>query len=307
MAWANIAIAGGSAAGAYFGSQTEDKKVEPLPRTPGSIAGERKLLELGTQPAPTLPTQGIAELTPIQKLIQSRLSGALSGIEGASQQATDYYSDLLSKDYDVTQDPRYLAAQREAGIEGRRAVTAANRGSERQGMLGSSGARQKALEEFQASSTSPLLNVLAQLLTERERLKAGAAQGITGAAGQKVQSLAAVGGIADEARAVEQAGDDAVFRQALANILFPYQYQAGIATSLMNFQPGLAVTGGGLSDTGRFASAAGPFFEQVAPLLLNRPATGGVTGGGTSGGGATQGGNTTIGGGTTSTAHRLGR
>ncbi len=235
----------------------KDKKIEAAPRTAGSVAGEEFLTSKLGQ-APDMPQQGIAGLTPMQQLIQSRLGSMLSNVEEGGTAASDYYRNLLSDDYDVTQDPRYLAAKDVADVQGRTAANAAARKAEGAGMLqsaGPGGASQHIFDAYQDSATSPLLGVMSQLLSNRESLQAGAAEGVGRTAGQQLQNVAAVGGISDQARAIEQAGNDALFQYAMQTVLFPYQQQANIASSLMNFKPDTFTTGGGLTDLG-FATNA---------------------------------------------------
>ena len=255
---------------------TKDQKIKLIPRTEGSKAGENLLMDIaGT--TPNIPQAGVAGLTPMQKIIQQSLPGLMDRISEGGTAAGDYYKGVLGKDFDLESDPRYQTLMQQSGVLTKQASTQARRGSERMGMLDSSPANEFEGSEIQKAQ-SPILQAIGSLLNQKEAERMNAAQGIGRAGAQEVGNVAAVGGIAETARSVEQQRADALYNQLMQQILFPFQYQASLANSLMNFKPDYAVTGGGMTDLG--------FMLQVGKDAAAAVATGGVSAGG-GGGGAT--------------------
>ena len=226
----------------------EEQKLEPVPRTTGSKKAETYLKNL-LQRTPDIPLQGTAELTPVQMAIQGMTPDLLSQVTRSGDLATGEYRDILEGDYDPRTSPYYEGLRQESERLKKEGVTSLRQRAELGGMLTSSGA---AVSEasFLKQSNSALLRELGRLLeTERGR-KLLAAEGIQSAEARKIGNVAAVGGIAEEARSIEQQRADALYIQSLQMALAPYQYQAKIAESLMNYSPDYAVTGGGMTDLG---------------------------------------------------------
>lgn len=237
--------------------------------------GAQTLQNLAGQ-TPTIPQQGVAELTPMQQLIQSQLPALLGNINQTGQQATDYYSDVLGGDYDPRTSPYYEGLRQESERLKGQGVTSLRQRAELGGMLQSSNAA--GVEgQFVNQSNAAFLKELGGLYeTERNR-QGQAAQGIQQAGTQQVQNVAAVGGIADQQRVIEQAQQDALYQQLIMQILFPYQYQAQLAQALMGMPGGVQVTGGGMTDLSQGLILGG----TVAGAVLN-PSGGAeaMTGGG---------------------------
>ncbi len=239
---------------------TEEKKVKIRPEVLEAADYLKTLMQSGT---PTIPTQGTADLTPVQQLIMSQLPGMLSGTAEAGQQARDYYSGVLNENYDVFNDPRYEAIRTENERLTRAGQTALRRGAERFGQLDSTPAR-VGEAEFLSQSGSNLLKSLGELLTYKEGQKERAAGNIQNVPARDIQNVGAITGLADTERNVEQMRADALYQSALKQILFPYQYQAGLANSLMGMPGGVQVTGGGLTDFGFLANMG----AQVGGMAL---------------------------------------
>jgi hypothetical protein len=239
-----------------MGFFTEDTEIEMIPRTEGSLAGEKRLMELIGR-SPNVPLQGTAGLSPVQMAIQQLLGPLLGKVTEGGSAAQDYYKKILGDNYDLESDPRYQTLMQQAGVLTKMASTQSKRGAERQGMLDSSGAKELEMTEMQKAH-SPILQAIGDLLTRKESERMTAAGGIGRAGAQEVSNIAAVGGIADIERSIEQMQADALYNQALMQILFPYQYQANLANALMNYQAPYAVTGGGLTDFGMATSLAAP-------------------------------------------------
>lgn len=238
-----------------MGLFTEDTKIKQVPRTEGSIAGEEKLTDL-IGSTPNIPTQDVAGLTPMQMAIQQGLPDMYGRITEGSKDAQDYYKSILGDNFDLESDPRYQTLMQQSGILTKQASTQAKRGAERMGMLDSSNAKDLEMTEIQKAQ-SPILMAIESLLGRKENERMMAAEGVGRAGAQEVGSIAAVGGIADLERIIEQMQADSLYNQALQQILFPFQYQANLANSLMNYKPDYAVEGGGLSDFGYAAQSIG--------------------------------------------------
>jgi len=249
-----------------MGLFTEDQEIEMIPRTEGSLQGEAYLKSLLSSGTPNIPTQGTAGLTPVQLLIQQQLSALLGKTTEAGNLATGEYSKILGDDYDPRTSPYYEGLRQESERLKKEGVTGIRQRSELGGMLNSSSAA-VAEGDFISQSNSALLQELGKMLeTERGR-KLLAASGIQNAQSQEIGNVAAVGGIAEQARMIEQQQADALYNQIMQTILFPYAYQSQLATSLMNYSPDYAVTGGGMTDLG-------------AGLSILAPIAGGFIGGG---------------------------
>ena len=237
-----------------MGIFTKDQKLEQAPRTAGSVAGEKRLTELIGRPDPTLPTQGTAGLTDVQREVQRRLGGTPESISEAARLATGKFRDTLEGGRDPLTSPAFESYRRLAEELKTGAVTSTRQAAQQQG-----GTRSTAALGAEATTArkfdTQILAEAGRLLEIEEDRKLQAAAGIQGAAGEEVRGLRDVTGAADIERQIEQQRATALYQQALAQIMFPYDKVAGIATALMNFQPDTVVTGGGLTDLGFAASA----------------------------------------------------
>ena len=245
-----------------MGLFTEPQELEIIPQSDASKTGQAYLQNL-LATMPNVPTQGVAGLTPIQLMIQKMLPGYLNQVNQAGDLASKEYSDILSDKYDPRTSPYYEGLRQEAERLQTEGVTSLRQRAELGGMVNSSNA---AVSEgsFINQSNSALLTELGRLMeTERGR-KMLAAEGIQGAESKRLGNVAAVGGIAEEARSIEQQRADALYSQALMQMLFPYKYQAKLANSLLNYKQDYAVTGGGMTDLGFGLNVAGQAFGAYA-------------------------------------------
>ena len=247
---------------------TEEQKLKIVPQSEASKAGQAYLEKL-LATTPNVPTQGTGGLTPVQLMIQKMLPGYLDKVNQAGDLASGEYSDILSDKYDPRTSPYYEGLLQEAERLQAEGVTSLRQRAELGGMLGGSNAA-VAEGSFINRSNSALLMELGRLMeTERGR-KLLAAEGIQGSEAKRLGSVAAVGGIAEEARSIDQQRADALYTQALTQMMFPYQYQANLANSLLNYSPDYAVTGGGMTDLGIMYTVGG----QVAGSMAGAAAGG---------------------------------
>jgi len=248
---------------------TKDQEIEIIPQSEASKTGQAYLeQQLGS--TPDVPQQGVAGLTPIQMAIQGMLPGTLDRVAEGSTAAQDYYKGILNSDASLEDDPRYQTLMQQSDILTRKASTEAKRGSERYGMLDSSGGAESQMTAIQKAQ-SPILQAIGSLLTQKEGEKMNAAEGVGRAGSQEIGNVAAVGGIAEAARSIEQQQADALYQQVMMQMMFPYQYQTNIANSLLNYSPDYAVTGGGMTDLG-FMVNAGAQAAGAAAKTTPKPA-----------------------------------
>lgn len=260
-----------------MGIFTEDTKVKLAPRTGESVAGG-EFLQRQIGGAPSIPTSGVAGMTPIQALIQQRLGPLLQNVGEAGQLATDEYRRTLEGGYDPRTSPYYESLRGEAEYLKRKGTTALRREHELGGTLMDTNAM-GLRGEFINRADSALLQELGRLYeSERDRTER-AAVGIQDVGARQAGTMAAVGGIAETQRSIEQQQADALYQQAMQQILFPYQYQSQIASMLMNYSPDIVLTGGGLSDFGYAAQSIGSAIKSYYETK------GGGKGGGGGGGG----------------------
>lgn len=231
-----------------MGLFTEEKKAKPLPRTAGSLAGEKFLTEQIGE-TPDAPLRETAGLTPVQLAIQQSLPGLLSRTGESGELATEEFRRTLTDEYDPRTSPYYEGLRQEAERLKTAGTTQLRRRAELGGNLSASLAGSQEAS-FIAESDSALLKELGRLLETDRGRKLLAAEGIQGAEARNIANVAAVGGIAEVERNIEQQRSDALYSQALQMFMLPFQQQAQIASQLMNFKQDFIVTGGGMTDLG---------------------------------------------------------
>src|SRR5512145_1471993 len=145
-----------------MGIFTEDVKTKIRPEV---LYGAQTLQNLAGQ-TPTVPQQGVAELTPMQMLIQSSLPGMLTDINQAGDMARNYYSNTLNAPYGLENDPEAMLLQQQADIAGGQAITASRRGMESRGMLDSSHTAWNDINAYMGA-INPYANARAGLLREQ--------------------------------------------------------------------------------------------------------------------------------------------
>jgi len=193
---------------------------------------------------------------------QSALLGSLGDygqqVQGNYDQATDYYKGVLGGGYDPRNSDYYKGLRQEAGQLKADSNTAIRRQAAAGGMLQSS-PTQAQIGDNERQVNNTLLTQLGGMY-ENERSRMGqAAQGLQQADSQRLQATGQVASLMDMERQIEQQKMDALYNQALQTVMFPYQYQAGLANSIFSGSQGSQpiVTGGGLTDLGFIASVGG--------------------------------------------------
>lgn len=234
---------------------TKDEKLKVVPRTEESIFGGQFNIDLLKEGPPTIPTQEIAGLTPIQKLIQDQLAGTLKSTGESTALAKGEMTKTLTDQYDPRTSDLYRGLREESERLKTEGLTDVRQRAELGGMLQSTPAV-AAEQSLINIADSNLLQQLG-LLTEKERdRKVDAARDIQGVDAAGISNVAAIGGVADQQRAVEQARNDALYNAAIQQVLFPYTNMSNIASSLLNVQDQAFMTGGGMTDLG-FGLATG--------------------------------------------------
>jgi len=223
----------------------DDPKAKFLPRTGESFVGS-DFLQRQLQGTPDMPTAGTAGLTPIQELIQQKLGPLLQNIQEGGQLATDQYRSTLAGDYDPRTSPYYEALRGEADYLKRKGTTALRREHELGGTLMDTNAM-GVRGAFINRADSALMQELGRLFESERNRQERAAVGIQTVGARQAQGMAAVGGIAEAERGIEQQRANALYQQAIQQILFPYQYQTSLANAMMNYTGPLYARGGGAS------------------------------------------------------------
>ncbi len=246
-----------------MGLFTKDKKLKAVPRTEESKTAGKYLMDTLKKGTPEIPVRNVADLTPMQQLIQEKLGGYLSSSEESSALARKTYTDILNEDPDITKGKQYQGLKSEAERLKKKGITDVRHSANRKGMFGSS--PQFAGEgEVSAQYDSNLLTLLGQLEERQKDRKTQAAGDISRLDSSNISNAAAIGGIAKEEQMNEQMKSDALYSAALQQVMFPYTTMSNIAAQLLNVRQDYAVTGGGMTDLG-FALSAGATAMSGAP------------------------------------------
>lgn len=234
---------------------TKDQKVKRLAPTKGQQVGIDKLTDIVSAPDPTLPTLGTAELSPVQQEVQRMLGGSAQSIEEAAILATSRFRDILNDQSDPLSSQgfesfrRLKEDQKTGQITANRQAAQFGRGSTRS--TPALGVESDTRRQFDLETSDEAT----RLIERQQDRKDNAAVGIQAAVAEGVRGLSEVTAAADIERQIESQRATALYQQALAQIMFPYDKVAGIAESLMNRRPDTVVTGGGLTDLGFVVSA----------------------------------------------------
>jgi len=249
-----------------MGLLTKSEKVRLAPQTTESKIGSQKIQGLLGQ-TPNIPTQDIAGLSSMEQLIQKYLPQYFANINAGGDLAQGEYTKILTDQYNPMDSPFYEGLRGEAARLKAKGITSLRQRANLGGMLDSTNAIGQE-GDFANQSDSSLLQILGQLFENERGRKMNAAQGIQSSQSQNLSNVAAVGQMAGAEREIEQARNDALYQQAIQSIMFPYQYQASLAQSLLNYSPGMIATGGGMTDVGMLltggAQAGGAYFGAKA-------------------------------------------
>lgn len=195
----------------------------------------------------TMPTQQVAGISPFQSQILQSLQAAMPQINQQYQVAAQQLGATARGEYDPYTSPYYQSLREEGERAKRQATTAARERAEMGGALYSTpaaGVEAGARAQIETALQSELARLYE---TERGR-QLGAAQALPQLGAQQIAQYGQALTLEDFQRQVQQQQYNALYQQAMSQILAPYQYNAAIAQAL--YQPQAAVTGGGLSDVG---------------------------------------------------------
>lgn len=228
------------------------------------------LLDLLKSGTPNIPIQQIAGLTDTQQAIQSGLKSQYANLNANYDTARGYYTDVINDQYDPRTSDYYQGLRQEAGDLKTEASNDVRQSANLGGMLQST-PRMAVESENRRKIDNQTLTLLGGMYeTERNR-KENAIGNLGQIDAQQAQSTGMLSQIADQERSIEQARNDALYNQALQTILFPYQYQAQLASAIFGAsQP--VVTGGGMTDLGFLVSAgaslAGGYFGAKSDIRV---------------------------------------
>jgi uncharacterized protein YaaQ len=211
------------------------------------------LINLLNQGTPDIPQQQVAGMTGVQSDLLSSLGDYTNDINANYGQATGYYKDVLSGNYDPRNSDYYKGLRNEAAQLKADSGTAIKRNASAGGMLSSS-PTSALIGSNERQINNQLLTLLGGMY-ENERSRMGqAAQGLQQADSQRIQNVGQTMQVADVERQIEQQRNNALYNQALQTVMFPYQYQVNIASAIFGASQPI-VTGGGATDLGIAFSA----------------------------------------------------
>jgi hypothetical protein len=197
------------------------------------------------------PTLQVAELTPEEQAIQNALPDYFAGSQDSYNQSKKYYSDVLSGSYDPLTSPYYQGLRANLEARTKADVQRVKRAGQGSGML-RSGPTQALAAEQERLGNADIATVEGQLLeSERNRMQ-NAAGSMLGLEQSRLSTMAGVSSLAEKARAIQQAKNQAAFESAIQDMLAPYLYNAQIASALLNERRYVSYeTGGGMNDLGQ--------------------------------------------------------
>lgn len=203
------------------------------------------------------PQQEVAGLTEEQKAVQGDTENVIASTNRGYQEANNYLQEVLGGNYDPRTSDYYKGLRNEAETFKADSNAALKRRSQAGGMMYSTPAA-----GLQAENTRRIDDrTLRQLggLYENERDRMGqAATGIGQVDAQQISNLGAGNQLLDQQRGIEQARLNAQYQEAMTELLAPYQYQAPLASPVLQEQRYFykSNSGGGMMG-GILGSAAG--------------------------------------------------
>jgi hypothetical protein len=255
-----------------MGLFTKDEKINILPQSEESKAGSAYLQKLLGQQTPDIPQQQVAGMTAMEKAINSYLPQYLASSGESADMARGIYGDILSGS-NYNQQADQLKKDYEWSSAG--GLNELRRRANMGGMLDSTnaiGQEQNYLNQGQ----STLMNQLNSLREQDTNKKLTAAKGIQDTESQQLQNVAAVGALAKNERDIEQQQNNALYQRLMTQIMFPYQQQAEIANSLLNYKNEYVTTGGGANDLGMILGMAGSALGGFAGTEAGAAALAGI-------------------------------
>jgi len=251
-----------------MGLFTKSKKLKfkLIPSTPEQTAARNWLQDLYQQDFQA-PLQGVAGLTPTEQNIQDDVSRFLTESGRDYSAASNYYRDVLSGGYDPRTSPAYEGFRQEANALRARSQQEIARAAQKAGMSRSTpvtGIQGRTGAEYD----SAILRALGDLYERERDRQTGAAAALPALRSQEINTMSQSAALAAEERAVEQNRLNALYEQAMHNLLAPYTYQANIASSLLNEQRYTGyTTGGGMTDFGFLASLTASIPPSLKPSI----------------------------------------
>lgn len=244
-----------------MGLFTEEKKVH-IPSSVGTARGqmEQFIMDRPLGADPGIPTRDIAGLTPLQREFMRMAGGQVTGRDYGI--LADVFRQAAQREIDVATSPQFEGYRRMIEDMKTQQRTGIRQRGELGGQLVSTPTAALESENVRQFDTA-LMQEFARLQQEAQDRKLRAAAGLAELGTRRLGDIAAASQIAEQERSIEQARNDAVYNQAIATILFPYQEQLQLLSTLAG-QPIVTTRGGGLTDLGFIANvgaqAAGAYF-----------------------------------------------
>jgi hypothetical protein len=230
-------------------------KFKKIPSTPEQTRS-RSYLESLRDNDLTFQPEGVADLTGTEKQIQGYLPSYLTDVSNDYQSGRSYLNDVLSGSYDPRESDYYIGFRNEQETMKADAQNQIRRQAQKAGMARSTpslGIQSDTGRQYDDQSLRQLGG-----LYENERNRMGqAAAGLQQIGAAYGSNVSGAQNIAAVERQQQQAKLSAAYNAAIQTMLAPYQYNAQIASALLNEQRYMGVqSGGGMTDLG-FALNAG--------------------------------------------------
>lgn len=232
-----------------MGLFTKDKslKFAKIPSAPEQKQARSYLVDLMENNLQFDP-QPVADLTDTEKQIQGKLPSYLSMADSDFNSARDYYNDVLSGNYDPSKSDYYQGFRNEQDRLKKETQLGIARAGQKAGIARSTpvlGTQAKAGAQIDDQTLQQL-----GLLYENERTRmANAANELPQLTSRNLSNVGTIENLASIARQQEQDRLSAMYQAALQTMLAPYNYNAQIASALLNEQRYTGYeTGGGMTD-----------------------------------------------------------
>ncbi len=195
-----------------------------------------------------VPERQTADLTDLQKMVQSGLQGNYADVNENYDTARGHFTDVVNNQYDPRSSDFYKGLRTEAQDLKTESNTDIRQSANLGGMLVSTPRMAVEAENNRKIDNSTMTQLGGLYENERNR-KDYAASNLGTLDSNRIANSGNLQAIAELERQVETERYNAIYEQALMDVVFPYQYQAGLASAIFSgSQP--IVTGGGMTGLG---------------------------------------------------------
>ena len=244
-----------------FKNKTEGRGFDLVPQTENQKTSEKRLMTLGTQSV-NFPTAQVAPLSDIETTGLDELRKLIStGGGGDIELSQDVLRSIVNAPSNPMADPRFEAFQQFSRDEEASTINSTRRGAQKGGVF--KGSQSQITEgETRSRFAGERMNVLGNLIQEGIDKKLIASTQLNrNAVDTPLKLVQAAMSAGATPRMIEQLIEDQKFQQKIQTLLFPFDTQANILSSIMNkeafaFEPG-TTSPSRLSHIAPVAAAAG--------------------------------------------------